>query len=249
MLAERRRSGRSDGCVYRRQFGFVPRRDRPDCDVLSVEEVEPLRELTCLEELLQLRVRVVLARHEIGPGDELAQSTPELRLERRDREEAAVRAAVDPVAGELARERAGEAGELVRTGGHRHDDVRSPPCSPALEQRREHTRYGRQRTGGKVRDGKRRHRRRGGRKRAGPAHVVQVVARAPVLGTEAGDGAVHDAVRQRVGPDPEPVGDAGPERFEHDVRTRAERPAEVGVALPVPEHRFLPTVQCRVPLR
>ena len=71
---------------------------------------------------------------EIRPVEQLAEALPELRLERRDRQVAAVGGLVDPVAGDAAREQAldGVAGEpvcdeLVRAVRHRDRESAALP--------------------------------------------------------------------------------------------------------------------------
>ena len=84
--------------------------------------------------------------------EELAHPPPEVRLQGGERQVAAVRGLVDPVAGERARQGAGEPGELVRLVGHRDDDVRPAARPPALEQRCQDAQDGRQRARGEIRD-------------------------------------------------------------------------------------------------
>ena len=99
-----------------------------------------------------------------------------------------------------------------------------------------------------------RHRRRRVGERAGPAEVVEVVARAllvPAARAEAGDRAV-DGVRSRVvRADAEPRRDARAEAFEHDVRARDERTRQLsaGVGLEIADDRLLAGVERVVPRR
>ena len=74
------------------------------------------------------------------------------------------------------------------------------------------------------------------------------MADARVSVSEAGDRAVHGRLGHRVGPDAQTLGDPRPEAFEHDVRARDQRPAELRVALEVAEDRLLAGVQALVPL-
>src|SRR5204863_6788685 len=117
VLAERRRPSRR-----LRQARLLGGPDGADGDVLVLEELEPVRERPRREQLLELGVAVGGAAEEVGATGELDQALPERRLERGDGQTASVRGLVDPVAGELARERAAERGELGGDGCKRDDD-------------------------------------------------------------------------------------------------------------------------------
>ena len=182
-----------------------------------------------------------------------------MRLERADGEPAPVCGRVDPVAGESAREQvrprvAANAvrDEPVRAVRHRDDEPRATPGALTFEECGEH--LGDRREGARPEVGGlegRQGRRRFG-ERARPAEVVQVVAgseRVAPLDPEARERAVDDALGHVVRPDAEPRGDAGPETLEHDVGSRAERAAELGLRLEVADDRLLARVECRVPLR
>ena len=67
--------------------------------------------------------------------------------------------------------------------------------------------------------------------------------------TEARDRAVDRSVGYGIGPDAEPLGDAGAERLEHDVRAGKERLGEVDLGRQVADDRFLVGIQHVVPLR
>ena len=75
------------------------------------------------------------------------------------------------------------------------------------------------------------------------------MSRAPVVRAEAGDRAVHDSPGNARRPDAEALGDAGTERLDDDVRTRAQRRPEPGVARAVPDDRLLARVERCIPLR
>src|SRR5206468_2972737 len=70
-----------------------------------------------------------------------------------------------------------------------------------------------------------------------------------IVRSEAGDRAVHDGPWQVCGPDPEAVGDSGPEAFEHDVGSAGKGRAEVRIPFAIPDDRLLASVESRVPTR
>ena len=113
-----------------------PRR-RTACSQSS--SVRPARTAASSAPSSSCAVRVEVPLRELGPADHLAEPEEELGLERSDREPAAVRGLVDPVAGEAAREEARErvAVESVRRRGgasrasSRSSDARRGPCARA----------------------------------------------------------------------------------------------------------------------
>src|SRR5581483_1038678 len=109
----------------------------PDADVLVLAEREPVGERPRRHDRRELRrerllVLVALACGELRAAGELAEAGEEARLERGEREEAAVGAAVDAVAGEATREQPRprvaaepEGDEVVRPVCHRDDEPRA----------------------------------------------------------------------------------------------------------------------------
>ncbi len=125
-------------------------------------------------------------------------------------------------------------------------------CAGALaaEERGEDLRHRAESPGREIGRRYRRQRRRGRGEHARPAEVVEVVAGPLLVATaepEAGDRAVDGAARHVCRPDPEPRGDAGPERLEDDVGAREQRARELAVARQLAEHRFLAGIQAVVP--
>src|SRR6266545_4348906 len=125
--------------------GFLECRDRPGHHVLALEELHPVVERAFTEncghiDSERLLVLVVVAFDEVRTTDQRAESPPELRLERSDREEAAVGCLVDPVAGEPAGQRALPLAEQPVRGKSmcvvRHGDGETcaMPCSLAFDQ-------------------------------------------------------------------------------------------------------------------
>src|SRR5205807_5469152 len=81
-------------------LGLREGRDRPGHYVLALEELEPGVERTGTEERGQfgrecLLILFVLPLDEVGAADQLAEPLPELRLDRRDRQEPSVGGLVD----------------------------------------------------------------------------------------------------------------------------------------------------------
>ena len=161
---------------------------------------------------------------------------------------AAVRGLVDPVARELTGQRAAEGRGLPRDPGEGHLDARAAAGPLPLEQRGENPGHDRERAG-EVGEGEGRRVRRGRRKRADPAQVVQVVASARIVAAVAAQRAVDGSLRHVVGPDAQARGDAGAEAFEDDVGAGAQRPAELRLGLQVADDRLLAGVQACVPVR
>ena len=234
----------------------------PHADVLSVEQLEPggegageqdATELVC-ERLL---VRVVVPLGEVGPLEQLAQPSKELRLEGRDRQMPPVGRAVDAIAGETAREqpRDGVASEpmrdeVVRAVRHGDDDVASLARARSLEQRGEDARHRAERSGGEVGDLDRGQARGGVLEDARPAQVVEVVAGAVgvlPLPAEARDRAVDDRVGDLGRADPEPLGDPRAEALEHDVGAPAQCVREGGVRPQVADDGLRAGAEGRVP--
>jgi len=75
------------------------------------------------------------------------------------------------------------------------------------------------------------------------------VAGGEVVGAEAGEGAVDDALREIRRCDPEPLDDTGPEALEHHVCFSAESATGLRIRLQVDLDRFLAGVQGLVPGR
>ena len=122
------------------------------------------------------------ARRAPASLDELAEPPEELRLERTDRQLAAVGGPVEAVAREPAREHARDGlasepvrDEVVRAVGHRDDDARAASRTRAFEERREHLRDRAERSGREIGDLDRRQLGRGVLEHARPAEVVDVV--------------------------------------------------------------------------
>ena len=179
--------------------------------------------------------------------EQLAQPAEEFRLEGADRHVAAVRRRVHAVTREAAGEHGRARGEPVRTVGHRDDDALADAGPFALEQRREDLRHRTERARCEVGD-------LNGRNRVAehsrPADVVQIVSRALFVraaGAEARDRAVHGARRYVVGPDAEPLRDAGTERLEHDVGAREQCPRKCSIARKVADDRLLASIEQVVP--
>jgi len=238
------------------------RRNRPDADLLVLEQGEPVRERASAEEAGELAskrslVGLVLPSRELRHVEELAGASEEDRLERREREVPAVGGRVRLVAGEAAREQtrqrvASEAvcRELVGAVGHRDDEAGASSGATTPDERREHLCDRPQSSRREVRDLHRGRRRGCVLERAGPAEVVEVVAgavRVPPVLPESSDRAVDDALRDVLRTYAEAGRDAGPEPFQHDVRTRAERVGEGHVALEVADDRFRPAAQRGIP--
>ena len=105
-------SGRHGGCRAKHRRSLRTSRHRADAHVLTVEELQPLREWSCLEHGAELggkrflSVWIELRRGELGPLDQLAEPREELWLERSHGQVASVGCRVDPVAGKSAREEA-----------------------------------------------------------------------------------------------------------------------------------------------
>ena len=126
------------------------RRNRPDTDLLAVEQREPVRQRAAREEAGELRAQrslggLVLPRRELRRAEQLAGAAEEGRLERGERQVAAVGGRVRLVAGEAAGEQprkrvAAEAvrDELVGAVGHRDDEPRAFAGARAPDERREH---------------------------------------------------------------------------------------------------------------
>jgi hypothetical protein len=140
-------------------------------------------------------------------------------------------------------------GEPVRVVRHRDGDVRAASAPFTRDQRAEDLDDRAQGTACEVGDLDGRESRRGVCQQSRPADVVQVVARAPVVCTEAGDRAVDDRIGDVARPDAEPLGDARPEALEHDVGACTHRPPEGGIAVAIPHDRFLAGVERLVPGR
>ena len=234
-------------------------RDGADGDVLVLAELEPLVEAPAREdgaELLRegrLGIHLEVQLDEVGPTDHLTEPDEELRLERGDREVAAVGGGVDPVAGEaagqelrqrLAAESVGD--EPVRAVGHRGRQPRAAPGARPLEQGGEHRGDGSQGTRSEIRGLHGRQAGCGVLQHARPAEVVEVVPdprRVAAVGAEAGDRAVHDRLRHVVRADAEPRRDARAKALEHHVRAGAELTPEGGLGLQVDDDRLLAGVQ------
>ena len=194
----------------------------------------------------RLLILVVVALDELGAPDQLAEAWPELRLDRRDREEAPVGRLVDPVAREPAGQRALRLAvqtvrrEPVRVVCHRHDDVLAAARALALEQRGEN-----------LDDGEAASRPRGLRPaRAGDAgavsastpaqpSVVEVVAGALVVRAEAGDRAVDDGVGNVAAPIPSRSATPGRNPSSTMSACAHKRRPEPRIALQVPDDRLL----------
>ena len=206
---------------------------------------------------LLLPVGLEVPLRQLRAADHLAEPEEELRLERADREPAAVGGLVDPVAGEAAGEEARQrvAAEPVRdepVGAVRHRDrqPRAAAGALALEQGGEHLDDGAERAGGEVGGLQRRQPGRRVLEHAGPAEVVEVVAgarRVRPVGAEAGDRAVDDRLGHVVRADAEAGGDSGTEALEHDVRALQQGARELRLGLQVAGDRLLAPVQRLVP--
>ena len=128
------------------------------------------------------------------------------------------------------------------------------PRASAREQRREDLRDRAERSRREVRDLHGRHGRRRVGERAGPAEIVEVVAR-PLLvaaaDAEARDRAVDRVGASVVGTDAEPRGDTGAEAFEHDVgaREKSARELETLGGLEIADDGLLAGVERVVPRR
>ena len=83
--------------------------------------------------------------------------------------------------------------------------------------------------------------------RADPAEVVQVMARAVVVGAVAPERAVDRPGREGVRRDAQAGRDAGPEALDHDVGARAQCAAERRLGLEIADDRFLARVEQRIP--
>ena len=205
--------------------GLLDRPHRPGADVLAVHQLEPLGQRPARRSPRRARAATAswsgsnCRSRQVGPADDLAEPLPELRLERADRQPAAVGGGVDPVAGEAAGQQ--PPGGPLRAGARRGGASRASsrrragrrgPCARARAGRRRPPAPPTSAAGGEVGDLRRRHRRRGVGEHAGPAEVVDVVAGAAlvaVAGAEAGDRAEDGACRATA--DAEPRRHAGPE--------------------------------------
>src|SRR5213079_1707212 len=103
----------------------------------------------------------------------------------------------------------------MRAMGHRDDELGTFAGAVAFEERREDLRHGTEPSRREVGNLDGRQGRSGVPERAGPAEVVEVVARAPLVtaaDAETRDRAVDGPFRHVVGADAEPRRDAGPKR-------------------------------------
>src|SRR3954447_11769553 len=238
--------------------GLGERGNRPDHHVRALEQLEPFDETPLREDTGKLGrkgllVGRVMTFDEVGATDELAETTPELRLDGRDCEEAVVGGSIDPVAGETAGKRPLRLAvqavrrETVCVVRHRDRDAPAAARPPALGQSGEDLDDRVQRTAGEIGDRQRREGGRGIGEEAGPTFVIQVVPRAAVTCAEAGDRAVDDAVGHVASGDAEALGDTRAESLEHDVRLRAELARQLWIAFQIPDHGLLAGVQSGVP--
>ena len=187
------------------------------------------------------------------PADRLIERGPELRLERADREEAAVPGAVDAVAGDSAiQDLAAAPGryargvvvaevgndERQRALAHRHVDLLAAPAALAFVERGQDADGAEERAPGDVGQLDRQRRRRTiARPRqaehAAERQVVQIVprlvAQRPILPVAADR--QHDQLRvpfRQLRPsNAQPLGDTRPEVLDHDIRDRCEAPHQL----------------------
>lgn len=232
---------------------LVPRPHRPYADVLLAEVHEPLVQRARGERRGELPgesllVRCVLLLGELGSLEEPAEALEEVGLQRADGHVSPVGRLVQAIARQAARQEPGYRlasnpirDQVVGAMGHRHDEASSAAGSSAPEQGCEDLSDRGERPGGEIGDLDGRERRRGVLEDSGPSEVVQVVADAGsvlVVVPEAGDGAVHDGLGNRVGPYSEALRNARPEPLEHHVRPSAERSREPRLGLEVAHDGF-----------